>query len=148
MVKWKKILFIISEELNRLGWEKSSIDKAEYIFSVDYEMGSKQVTQSGSTPVAHNKTTKTTDPNTGQHIYNTTKTYTQQSYSKTYDIYERSITIRVQSRESGELIWTADCISKGTTQDILYPSKYMVPYAISKFPEEGIWKQREIVKNE
>ena len=127
----KNILFIISQELEKLGWQKTSLSDAEYVFSVVYRMEAEKITRSGSIPV----TTTTYDWQRGgkskQHV-------TQQSYSRTEDVYNRGITITVTSKDGGD-IWSSECTSKGSTRDILFVAKGVIPFAISKFPNEGYW---------
>jgi hypothetical protein len=131
----KKILYLIGKELEKNGWQKNKLKNAKYIFSIEYEMQGEKVTQTGSRPIR----TRTRDYKTGK----STTHVTQQAYSRNYNLYDRKIKIIVTSRPNGDEIWSADCVSEGVTQDILFAAKYMIPFAISKFPNEGLWNKRE-----
>ena len=129
----KNIFYLISTTLSSKGWEMKSIGEAEYIISVKFNMADKQKISSNEVG--------------GYYDTKTEKWVQGQQQTETHYIYERTVKITVFKGEtSKEYIWSADCVSKGSTQDILYAAKYMIPFAMSKFPEEGIWNQREKVK--
>jgi hypothetical protein len=124
----KKLFYIIAQALTARGWKHDSEGGGEYLFSVTFGMEGEKVTGSR--------------PTTTYNWYTKSYVVTQQAYSKTE--YHRVVKIMTShSSNPDSVIWTADCTSTGRTEDVLFAAQYMIPYAMERFPEEGLWKNRE-----
>jgi len=124
----KKLFYIIAQTLSARGWQHAPVGGGEYLFSVSFGMESEKVTGSR--------------PTTTYNWYTKSYVVTQQAYSRA--VYHRVVKIMAaHSSDPDSMIWTADCTSTGTTEDVLFAAQYMVPYAMERFPEEGLWKNRE-----
>lgn len=129
----KNIFLLISNTLSAMGWQMTPIIDAEYVISVKFNMTDKQSISSHEVNWYYDKETK--------------KVIDGQQQTQTDYYFERVVKITVyKGTTSKEYIWSADCISKGSTQDILFAAKYMIPYAMHKFPEQGIWNNKERVE--
>ena len=123
----RKLQYLIDTTLRGKGWKRSGIEDASFVFSVEFGMDSKQETNSHETGDYDSKTNK---------WYNVTQKVETDTY------YSRSVKIICYVKNDDKsAIWSADCTSDGSTRDILFAAGRMVPYAMSKFPEEGIWRQ-------
>lgn len=127
----KQLFYLISQALSSKGWVFAAEGGGEYLFSVKYDLD--EQTKTGSRPVT---------------IYNPSNnsySVTQKAYSRT--VYHRAVKILAAlGSNSDSPIWTADCTSTGSTEDVLTAAKYMVPYAIDRFPDEGIWRNSQSVE--
>ena len=126
------IFKLIEDNLDE-KWIKTSIEEADYIFTVKFSMDKTEKIRPSTPPV----NIKQSD--------GSVRTF-QSPSGGSYTFYERKINITISSIDSDDnilAIWSADCISGGGTPDILLPAKYMIPYAIRKFPEIGIWHIKE-----
>ncbi len=123
----RKLQYLIDTTLRGKGWKKSGIEDASFVFSVEFGMDTKQETNSHRTGDYNIKTKKW-------------ENVTQQVETDTY--YSRSVKIICFVNDGDkQAIWSADCTSDGSTRDVLYAASRMVPYAMSKFPQEGIWRE-------
>jgi hypothetical protein len=123
----RNLQYLIDITLSRKGWKKTAPEDAKYVFSVESNMDTKQETSSHRV---------------GDYDYNTRtwSNVTQEMETDTY--YARSVKIFCFTSKGGNgAIWSADCTSTGSTQDILYAAKQMIPYAMNRFPQIGLWKE-------
>ena len=127
----KKLFQLVATTLESRGWKHDQSGGGEVVFRIEYAMDSKEV--SGSRPVTtYNWSTK-------QYVV------TQQHYQDTS--YNRSVLIfAAKSAKPQEPFWSAECTSTGSKEDLLFAASHMVPYAMQRFPEEGVWRKREVAE--
>ncbi|MBL7877923.1 MAG: DUF4136 domain-containing protein [Cyclobacteriaceae bacterium] len=121
---------IIKTELDNKGWTETDIKNADYIFELKFDMESGRVTGS--------QTILVYDPKAGKNVPQ------QRAYTST--VYKRNVIINLFDKQSDAQIWSADCISEGSTNNVYLPSTYMLPFAISVLPEQGNWTKKALVK--
>jgi len=124
----KKILNLIRKSLNERGWREVLSEEAKYLFGVNFEIMSTQHVVSEGVSTYY-------DPEGKAHVSG--------GGGGSYTAFQRTVQVVAFSRDS-EVVWTADCFSEGSTPDVFFAAKYMVPFAIKKFPEEGTWKKKKI----
>ncbi|MBX2895578.1 MAG: DUF4136 domain-containing protein [Cyclobacteriaceae bacterium] len=124
------LLNIIKTEFSKKAWKETSIDSADFIFEVKFGMESGQETGS--------RTITVYEPKSGKYVPQ------QRAYSAT--VYKRNIIINSYSPKSQIPIWSADCISEGSTNNIYLPGTYMLPFALSMFPQQGNWTKTAFIK--
>ena len=127
----KNLFYLIENELLKFGGIESTIDKSDYVFTVQFGMDTKQ--SSGSrTAYVYDYRTKRSIPQ-------------QRSYTNTF--FSRNVFINLYKANSLNIpIWTANCLSEGETNDMYYPSQFMVPFAISVMPIRGSWSRSKKIK--
>ncbi len=122
----KEIFELISRSLAEKGWRLDQKGSGEFLVSVRFGMGSKEIRRS-TTIGTYSSTTKVHEN-------------TRAPYSRT--LYTCVIDILLAHRSDPEsTIWSANCTSTSSTQDILTPAKSMVPYAMQKLLREGLWRE-------
>ncbi|QMU28525.1 DUF4136 domain-containing protein [Adhaeribacter radiodurans] len=132
----KNLLEFIKIELLKKGWKETAIQNADYIFEVKFNMKSDQRTRIGST------TDMVWDHESSKFIPQ------QRAYSNSETTFVSQVFINAYTTSSKTIpIWSSNCISDGSKNNILYPSKYMVPFGISVFPNQGNWKRVVRVEN-
>jgi hypothetical protein len=126
----KNLFYLIGSELLKRGGLETTLDKSDYFFTVQFGLDTKQ--NSGSRTVY-------------VYDYQTKKNIPQQrSYTTTF--FSRNVVINLFNANSPDIpIWSANCLSEGQTNDIYFPSQYMVPFAISMMPMRGSWSRSERV---
>ena len=127
----KNIFYLIENELLKLGGIESTIDKSDYVFTVQFGMDTKQ-TSGSSTVYVYDFRTKKSVPQ-------------QKSYTNTF--FSRNVLVNLYEGNNLNVpIWTANCISEGGTNNIYYPAQFMIPFAISVMPTQGSWSRTEKIK--
>ena len=121
---------IIKTELDNKGWIETDIKSADYIFELKFDMESGRVTGS--------QTILVYDPKAGKNVPQ------QRAYTAT--VYKRNVIINLFDKQTDAQIWSADCISEGSTNNVYLPSTYMLPFAISVMPQQGNWTKKELLK--
>ena len=142
----KNLLYILSNELDSLGWEIVDNQMAEFIFSVDYSIvnskvfvrerknpKSTQYTPPAATPPKDGYTPISTVGNLGI----TSIEYVNVEKNG----FNKNININVYSVKTGELVWSVTCKSIGLNDNIILMSQQIIPWAIRKFPSQGIWQE-------
>jgi len=125
------LLKIVKTELDNRGWTETDGGNADYFVEIKFDMESGQ--ESGS------RTIMVYDPKTQKNIPQ------QRAYTST--IYKRNVIINLFDKNSKTTpIWSADCISEGSTNNIYLPATYMLPFAISVLPKQGNWNRSEPLK--
>ena len=132
----KNLLEFIKIELLKKGWKETTIQNADYVFEVKFNMKSDQRTITGSTTdMVWNHAEAKYVPQ-------------QRVYSDLETSFVSQVIINAYAASSKIVpIWSSNCISDGHRNNILYPSKYMVPFAISVFPNEGNWNRRDKIED-
>jgi len=127
-----ELLSLIEESLWNNGWMKTSARDARYIFSVYYVTQESRI--SGEFKFRTYMSGK-------KGIYlGSALQFGKSEYS---DI---TITITAFSQEVPQAyIWTAQCSTGPVMQGIKPLARHIIPFAISKFPQEGTWEIREKV---
>lgn len=131
----EKIFELIRENLDDT-WEEVQPKKADYLITIYYAMDEKQgiKPQTGRIPIKQSDGTVIYYGGGGGGSYNY------------YQRYIRITFLILEENGDDSAMWTADCRSEGSTPNILLPAKYMVPYAIQHFPDEGIWTKKEKIE--
>ena len=129
------LLSILSRSLTEAGWERVPASEAEYLFSVDFRTGDQTI--SGEV------------------------TFRVPSYRFGYPgLYPMPDAFREEGRSSPAYIWIeaarpgredlfvweAECTIPSGNQDIVSLGSHIIPFAVSKFPEEGAWGMRQKVR--
>ncbi len=127
-----ELLSLIEESLRNNGWMKTSERDALYIFSVD------SVTEESWI--------------SGEFEFRTYMSGRKGIYLGSAlqfgksDYSDITITITAFSQEVPQAyVWTAQCSTGPVMQGVRPLARHIIPFAISKFPQEGTWEMREKV---
>ena len=128
LVKEKKILKMVDDEMKKKGWVRNTINP-DYFVSISFSISDgTTTTRTGSRPVT-----------TSRYNYQTNKreyTTTQKQYSSTSTSYERTISVYLHSKN--DLVWQGDLVSHGSTQDVMFVAPHLIPQAIRYMGEADI----------
>jgi hypothetical protein len=123
----KKLFSLVSRELVGKGWRAEQDGSGEYLISVGFGIGSSG--RQGSRLVG------TYSSATGE--------LDQKQITYTRDLYHYTINLSISHRAAPEsVVWSAECTSSGSTQDVMAPARLMIPYAIAKLGQEGQWNEK------
>jgi hypothetical protein len=129
----KQIQFYIMQSLTAKGWTFDEKGKGEYAILVNYSVEGKDMVVVKEI-TRYNKYTNRYE--TIRRPHNETE-------------FRKVVRIFVSKRPRiGDVFWSVECSSTGSTDDVLLAAKYMVPYAVDRFPEEGAWENREDIKDD
>ncbi len=124
-----KLLNLVRTSLVKKNWQETESDEeADVIFGIVFDMESDKENYSGSKGI-----TTWYDTKGRQHISG------GKSYSGTRTVYKRSVSVVAMKNQ--EVVWVSNCISEGSTPDVYFAAERMLPKALSKFPEEGLWRK-------
>jgi hypothetical protein len=129
----EELLYLIEQSLLLDGWQRVSRLNAAYVFSVDFKPKRRLVSgelQFGAFPG------KKTGVRIGSEV-----TFGGREYSEVH------ILIMADASENrGAYVWSAECITRKTNQEVTALAKHIIPFALAQFPEEGRWEKKEKVK--
>ena len=135
-MKEKKILFVLHEYFQKkTKWVKVDKKEADYLISVDFNIGETKLTGSqrvktGNTVATNWDGTVKKDP-LGKTKYK--NTYDTKYYE--YAANKRSFNIKV-SNIIGDVIWSADVITTGKSNDIVYVAENILSSVMTAFPKD------------
>lgn len=123
----KQIHFIIMSGLKDKGWIYDDSGKGEIIIFVKY---TKETRQQSYVQMFKKPKKNTKDPDDYQYV------------ATTNDVYVRKVSIYASYQNNiKDVIWSADCESTGSSNDLMIAAKPMVKFATEKFLQEGLWEK-------
>jgi hypothetical protein len=129
------LLSILSRSLTEAGWERVSASEAAYIFSVDFLTGDRTISGEVEFRVPSYR-------------------FGYPGLQPMPDAFREegrlspayiSIEAARPGRENS-FVWAAECTIPTGNQDIVSLGSHIIPFAVSKFPEEGAWSMRQKVR--
>jgi hypothetical protein len=129
----EELLSLIEQSLLQNGWQRESTPNAAYIFSVDFKP--KKRLASGELHFGA-FTGKKGGVRIGGGI-----NFGGSEYSKVHILI-----VADTSENRGTYMWSAECITRKTNQEVTALARHIIPFALAQFPAEGRWEKKEKVK--
>lgn len=129
----EELLYLIEQSLLQDGWQRVSTLNAAYIFSVDFKPKKRLV--SGELHFGAFSGKK------GGVRIGGGVNFGGREYSEVHILI-----IADASENRGTYVWSAECITRKTNQEVTALARHIIPFALAQFPEEGRWEKKEKVK--
>jgi hypothetical protein len=129
------LLSILSRSLTEAGWQRVPASEAAYIFSVDFLTGDRTISGEVEFRVPSYRFGY-------PGLHPMPDAFREEGRSSPAYI---SIEAARPGRENS-FVWAAECTIPTGNQDIVSLGSHIIPFAVSKFPEEGAWSMRQKVR--
>ena len=130
------LLEVVEQSLLELGWGLVPREEASYVFAVYFETDDRPI----KGEVAFSVGVPINKPGYRGVSFDFPPMQEQGQYNPAY-IW---ITVSELGHDQTHS-WIAECTARSGNQNVVSLGRHMIPFALSKFPEEGVWSRDEKV---